>query len=338
MKKIIKVDDFSKITSNNNSSNKSSKREISKNIEEKINRIKNLKKLFLSTSKIIEQNNSNINNKPEINEEIAIKKTLQKIDKDFSSTTNKFYHSSLSSISYSPKFFNKKRMKSVKRKSKEKNEKIVVLKLNKKNNNDNYEIINDSFIKINQLKEERKIYSENFWTNNNQELSMHSIYGLHSNDLFKNKFEKKIKKSSNKNEINYNNYITDKHLKLNNLRKIKGENTSHFSSNAISNELINNYENFIFKKDINENKGKNLKDSSNNKSNNGIGTNKKINKGKNKLQYYSFKNIINGLTRNINLIDKSFSSSKGHNLKLLRNIDELIKYPYFSETQRESNR
>ena len=76
MKKIVKVDNFSKITSLNNSSNKSSNKEKSKNIEEKINRIKNLKKLFLSSSKLPEQNNSNLNNKPKLNEELKIKNLL----------------------------------------------------------------------------------------------------------------------------------------------------------------------------------------------------------------------------------------------------------------------
>ena len=254
MRKIVKIDNFSKITSLNNSSNKSSKKEASKNIEEKINRIKNLKKLFLSSSKLPEQNNSNINIKPEINQEIKIKNLLQKKDKNFSFTTNKFYHSSLSSVSFSPKVFNKKRIKSEKNK---KDEKIVVLKLNNKNYNDNYIIINDSFIKINKLNDDKKFYSTNFTTNYNQELSINSINELHSNNLFKNKIAK-IKKSSSNNEINYFNYIHQKHLKLNNLRKIKRENISHISSNAISNELLNRYENFMIKKDINENRDKNM--------------------------------------------------------------------------------
>ena len=324
MRKIVKIDNFSKITSLNNSSNKSSKKEASKNIEEKINRIKNLKKLFLSSSKLPEQNNSNINFKPEINQEIKIKNLLQKKDKNFSFTTNKFYHSSLSSVSFSPKVFNKKRIKSEKNK---KDEKIVVLKLNNKNNNDNYIIINDSFIKINKLNEDKKFYSTNFTTNYNQELSINSINELHSNNLFKNKIAK-IKKSSSNNEINYFNYIHQKHLKLNNLRKIKRENISHISSNAISNELLNRYENFMIKKDISENRDKNMESNLNNNNS------KKLNKGKNKLQFYSFKDIINGLTRNINLIGVSHSNE--FNLKLLRNLGELKKFPYLSKTKREN--
>ena len=327
MKKIVKVDNFSKITSLNNSSNKSSNKEKSKNIEEKINRIKNLKKLFLSSSKLPEQNNSNLNNKPKLNEELKIKNLLQKKDKNFSFTTNKFYHSSLSSVSFSPKFFNKKRIKSEKNK---KNEKIVVLQLNNKNTNDKYLIISDSFMKINKYNEDNKFYSTNFSTNYNQELSINSINELHSNNLFKNKISK-IKKSSSNNEINYFNYIHQKHLKLNNLRKIKRENISHVSSNAISNELLNKYENIMIKKDISDNREKIMEDYLNSKNNN---NSLKLKKGKNKLRFYSFKDIINGLTRNINLIGVSHSNE--FNLKLLRNIDELKKFPYLSKTQREN--
>ena len=116
MRKVQLVDISTKITSRDNSSNLSTKREISKNLEEKINYIKNLKKLFLSSSKLIGKNNSNINiinTKTARNEELNIKNALQK-KKKFNFTTNKFYHSSLASISYSPKIFNKKRIKTKK--------------------------------------------------------------------------------------------------------------------------------------------------------------------------------------------------------------------------------
>ena len=319
MKKILKVDNFSKITENNNSSNKSSKRERSKNIEEKINRIKNLKKLFLSSPQITERNDSNPNIKE--NEELNIKKIIQK-KKNLSKATNKFYHSSLASISFSPKVFNKKRMKSEKNKNQDK---VVILKLHNKNKDNNYEIIN--------VINEKKLYSTNFRNNNviihNQETSINSIYELHSNNFFKNGIYKKLKKSSSNNEINYFQYINKNNLKLNNLRKIKRENVSHISSNAISNEIMNKYENFMIKKDLNENEKQN--DFLNiNKYDN---IKKEILKDKKKLQYYYFKDIINNLTRNINLV--SVSPSKEFNLQLLRNIDDLRKNQYISNTQRD---
>ena len=112
MRKIKLVDNSTKITSRENSSVGSSKIQISKNIEEKINHIKNLKKLFLSSPNLLGKNNSNanINIKTVKNEELAIKNALQK-KKKVNFTANKFYHSSLASISYSPKIFNKKRIK-----------------------------------------------------------------------------------------------------------------------------------------------------------------------------------------------------------------------------------
>ena len=305
MRKVQLVDISTKITSRDNSSNLSTKREISKNLEEKINYIKNLKKLFLSSSKLIGKNNSNINiinTKTARNEELNIKNALQK-KKKFNFTTNKFYHSSLASISYSPKIFNKKRIKNEKNEKNKGKEKIIFLKLNNKNYRD---VIKNNIIKQDKHKKEDKkinINSTNFSTNNENIISIPS---LTKNKV--EKIEKKIKKSFSNNEINYIDYIhfiQKKNLKLNNIRKRKKENISYISSNAITNELLlNKYEN------------------------------KKTPKINNYLQIYSFKDIINDLTRNINLVNISHSN-EFNNLQLLRNLDEKIKFPNLTNTYRE---
>ena len=286
MRKIRLVDNSTKITSRENSSVGSSKIQISKNIEEKINHIKNLKKLFLSSPNLLGKNDSNaninINIKTVKNEELAIKNALQK-KKKANFTANKFYHSSLASISYSPKIFNKKRIKKIKTGKNENNkdrEKIVFLKLNNKNYR---EVIKDNLFKFDKFKKEyKKININNFSTNNENITSIPSIT--------KNTIEKKIKKSFSNNELDYMRYINKKNLRLNNLRKKKKENVTYISSNAITNESLNKYEN------------------------------KKSTKIKNKLQIYSFKDIINDLTRNVNLVN--ISNSKEFNLQLLRKLEE----------------
>ena len=89
---------------------------------------------------------------------------------------------------------------------------------------------------------------------------------------------------------------------------------------------MNNYENIIINKNVKENEKK----SDDNH------LNQKIAKNKNILKYYSFNDIINGLTRNINVVNTS--TSKELQLKLLRKIDELIKNPSLSNITKEENK
>ena len=328
MKKIRKVDGFSKISINNNSSQKSSIKEKSFNIESKVSHLKNLKKLYLISPKLSPQvkshttkNNLNI-------------KLLEKKYKNFLGTTNKFYHSSLSSLSYSRISNERKKMKSEKFDIKGNKDKIVILKLNNKNNSYNYATNHVKIIPLNKTKTEN-IYSTNFTSNNNsdnkmtyyQETSNPSINEFHSaKNFYKKKNKQQIKQSDN--NIDYLEFINKKYQKLNNIRKNK-KNSSHISSNAISNDFMNKYENFMTKKDYNENNKKN--DDYIIKNNDG---NKSI-KNQNKLQYYSFNDIISGLYRNINLIEPSPSIES--NLKLLRDLDELIELPSIPNIQEEKD-
>ena len=328
MKKIRKVDGFSKISINNNSSQKSSIKEKSFNIESKVSHLKNLKKLYLISPKLSPQAKSNTT-KNNLNI-----KLLEKKYKNFLGTTNKFYHSSLSSLSYSRISNERKKMKSEKFDIKGNKDKIVILKLNNKNNSYNYATNHVKIIPLNKTKTEN-IYSTNFTSNNNsdnkmtyyQETSNPSINEFHSaKNFYKKKNKQQIKQSDN--NIDYLEFINKKYQKLNNIRKNK-KNSSHISSNAISNDFMNKYENFMTKKDYNENNKKN--DDYIIKNNDG---NKSI-KNQNKLQYYSFNDIISGLYRNINLIEPSPSIES--NLKLLRDLDELIELPSIPNIQEEKD-
>ena len=213
----------------------------------------------------------------------------KKILKNFSSTTNKLYHSSLSCLSYSN--VSNDRTKINRNLNDIKKEKIIVLKFKNK-------------------------FDQN---------SLGSSNAIYLHNLFKEKNEKKIKKSFSNNDLNYIKYINKKKIRFNHLRNIKRKNISYMSSNAISNDLINNYENFMITPHLNE-KGKKLDD---------IPLKKRITKNKNKLKYYSFNDIINGLTRNINIVNTS--TSKELHLKLLRKIDELVKFPSLSSIKQEEN-
>ena len=287
MKQVQLIDTFSKISiSNNNSLNKTITREGSKNIDENIKNIKNMKKLFLISPKISVKNGSN-----QTDNIINIKPLNKKILKNFSSTTNKFYHSSLACLSYSN--VNNERKKIKNDSNSIKKEKIIVLK----------------------FKNKKKL----------EENNMCSLNAIRIQNLIKEKNVKKIKKSFSNNDLNYNKYINKKirfsHLRNNNKRK----NISYISSNAISNDLINNYENIMMKQNLNE-KEKKIDEND---------LRKKITKNKNKLKYYSFNDIINSLTRNINIVNTS--NSKELHLKLLRKIDELVKFPSISNIKSEEN-
>jgi len=294
MKKIIKVDTYSKTTTINNiSTNKSSKREKSFNIEEKINNVKNLKKLFLISPKIFEENKMN-----KTDNKLNIQTINRKKLKYLSSTSNKFYHSSLSSLSYTHINNERKKINYFKNNQKEK-EKIIILELNKKINNE-----------MNlRLNEEKKMN----YTNNN---------------YIKIKTPRNIEKNLVNKDINYFRYINKKYKKINNLRKIKNKNLSHISSNAISNELLNQYENYMINKDIKESEKKDDV-----KNNNDTNISKKINKVNNKLLYYSFNNIINDLTRNVDLV--SLSSPNEYHVKLLRNTNDIENFPSMPNIQRD---
>ena len=245
MKIIQKTDTFSKTTASNISTYKSSRREKYFNIEEKINNIKNLKKLFLISPKIFEENKIN-----KTDNKLNIKTINSKKIKYLSSTTNKFYHSSLSSLSYSHINNERKKIKYDKNNQNEKEkEKIIILKLNKIKKN-------EMNLRLNRINEEKKM-------------------NLTNNTFIKIKIPRKENNSSN-NDTNYFRYINKKYKKINNLRKIKSNNISHISSNAISNELLNKYENFMINKDIKENEKKSDKI-------NDINTNNKIDKVKKKL-------------------------------------------------------
>lgn len=286
MKQVQLIDNFSKITiSNNNSINKSISKEVAKNIDENLKNIKNMKRLFLISPKISFKNDSN-----QTDNILNIKPLNKKILKNFSSTTNKFYHSSLSCLSYSN--VNNERKKINRDSNNINKEKIIVLKFKTKK------------------KEE----------NNN----MRSLNAIRIQNLFKEKNVKKIKKSFSNNDLNYNKYINKK-IRFSHLRNNKRKNISYISSNAISNDLINNYENIMMNQNLNV-KEKKLDDNH---------LKKKITKDKNKLKYYSFNDIINSLTRNINIVNTS--TSKELHLKLLRKIDELVKFPSISNIKSEEN-
>ena len=164
-----------------------------------------------------------------------------------------------------------------------------------------------------------------FKKNKIDDKAFHSLHAVRSKNLLKIKNAKKIKKSFSNNDVSYAKYMNRKKFKLTHLRNI-GRNISYFSSNAISNDLMNNYENIIINKNVKENEKK----SDDNH------LNQKIAKNKNILKYYSFNDIINGLTRNINVVNTS--TSKELQLKLLRKIDELIKNPSLSNITKEENK
>ena len=284
MKKIQLINNFSKITTPNTSTNNIITKEIAKNIDENLKNIKSIKKLFLINPKISQQNKSN-----QTDNHLNMKISNKKILKNFSSTTNKLYHSSLSCLSYSN--VSNDRTKINRNLNDIKKEKIIVLQFKNK-------------------------FDQN---------SLGSSNAIYLHNLFKEKNEKKIKKSFSNNDLNYIKYINKKKIRFNHLRNIKRKNISYMSSNAISNDLINNYENFMITPHLNE-KGKKLDD---------IPLKKRITKNKNKLKYYSFNDIINGLTRNINIVNTS--TSKELHLKLLRKIDELVKFPSLSSIKQEEN-
>ena len=285
MKRIQLIDNFSKIASLNNSTNKTTSKEVSKNIDDNLQNIKNLKKLFLISPDLSQQNQTS-----QTDNQLNIKTINKKILKNFSSTTNKFYHSSLSSLSYSK--VNNERKKINRDLSNPNKEKIIILKFKK---------------------------------NKIDDKAFHSLHAVRSKNLLKIKNAKKIKKSFSNNDVSYAKYMNRKKFKLTHLRNI-GRNISYFSSNAISNDLMNNYENIIINKNVKENEKK----SDDNH------LNQKIAKNKNILKYYSFNDIINGLTRNINVVNTS--TSKELQLKLLRKIDELIKNPSLSNITKEENK
>ena len=284
MKQIQLINNFSKITTPNTSTNNVITKEIAKNIDENLKNIKSIKKLFLINPKISQQNKSN-----QTDNHLNMKISNKKILKNFSSTTNKLYHSSLSCLSYSN--VSNDRTKINRNLNDIKKEKIIVLQFKNK-------------------------FDQN---------SLGSSNAIYLHNLFKEKNEKKIKKSFSNNDLNYIKYINKKKIRFNHLRNIKRKNISYMSSNAISNDLINNYENFMITPHLNE-KGKKLDD---------IPLKKRITKNKNKLKYYSFNDIINGLTRNINIVNTS--TSKELHLKLLRKIDELVKFPSLSSIKQEEN-
>ena len=284
MKQIQLINNFSKITTPNTSTNNIITKEIAKNIDENLKNIKSIKKLFLINPKISQQNKSN-----QTDNHLNMKISNKKILKNFSSTTNKLYHSSLSCLSYSN--VSNDRTKINRNLNDIKKEKIIVLQFKNK-------------------------FDQN---------SLGSSNAIYLHNLFKEKNEKKIKKSFSNNDLNYIKYINKKKIRFNHLRNIKRKNISYMSSNAISNDLINNYENFMITPHLNE-KGKKLDD---------IPLKKRITKNKNKLKYYSFNDIINGLTRNINIVNTS--TSKELHLKLLRKIDELVKFPSLSSIKQEEN-
>ena len=284
MKQVQLINNFSKITTPNSSTNNVITKEVSKNIDENLKNIKSIKKLFLINPKISQQNKSN-----QTDNHLNMKISNKKILKNFSSTTNKLYHSSLSCLSYSN--VSNDRTKINRNINNTKKEKIIVLQFKNK-------------------------FDQN---------SLGSSNGIYLHNLFKEKNEKKIKKSFSNNDLNYIKYINKKKIRFNHLRNIKRKNISYMSSNAISNDLINNYENFMITPHLNE-KGKKLDD---------IPLKKRITKNKNKLKYYSFNDIINGLTRNINIVNTS--TSKELHLKLLRKIDELVKFPSISSIKQEEN-
>ena len=287
MKQVQLIDNFSKISiSNNNSINKTITKECAKNIDENLKNIKNIKQLFLVSPKISFKNDSN-----QTDNILNIKPLNKKILKKFSSTTNKFYHSSLSCLSYSN--VNNERKKINRDINNINKEKIIVLKFKKKN---------------------KKIEDKN----------LRSLNAIRIHNLFKEKNTKKIKKSFSNNDLNYNKYISKK-IRFSHLRNNKRKNISYISSNALSNDLVNNYENIMINQNLNE---KEKKSDDNN-------LKKKITKNKNKLKYYSFNDIINGLTRNINIVNTS--TSKELHLKLLRKIDELVKFPSISNIKSEEN-
>ena len=284
MKQVQLINNFSKITTPNTSTNNVITKEIAKNIDENLKNIKSIKKLFLINPKISQQNKSN-----QTDNHLNMKISNKKILKNFSSTTNKLYHSSLSCLSYSN--VSNDRTKINRNLNDIKKEKIIVLQFKNK-------------------------FDQN---------SLGSSNAIYLHNLFKEKNEKKIKKSFSNNDLNYIKYINKKKIRFNHLRNIKRKNISYMSSNAISNDLINNYENFMITPHLNE-KGKKLDD---------IPLKKRITKNKNKLKYYSFNDIINGLTRNINIVNTS--TSKELHLKLLRKIDELVKFPSLSSIKQEEN-
>ena len=284
MKQVQLINNFSKITTPNSSTNNVITKEVSKNIDENLKNIKSIKKLLLINPKISQQNKSN-----QTDNHLNMKISNKKILKNFSTTTNKLYHSSLSCLSYSN--VSNDRTKINRNLNNTKKEKIIVLQFKNK-------------------------FDQN---------SLGSSNGIYLHNLFKEKNEKKIKKSFSNNDLNYIKYINKKKIRFNHLRNIKRKNISYMSSNAISNDLINNYENFMITPHLNE-KGKKLDD---------IPLKKRITKNKNKLKYYSFNDIINGLTRNINIVNTS--NSKELHLKLLRKIDELVKFPSISNIKQEEN-
>ena len=88
------------------------------------------------------------------------------------------------------------------------------------------------------------------------------------------------------------------------------------SKNSISIDLFKKYENLVMKKEEE-------KDNMNSISISNYYNEEKKKNTNNKVQYYYFTDIINHLTRNINLVNNS-SPVKELRLKLLRNLDNMI--------------
>ena len=195
MKQVQLIDNFSKITTPNTSTNNIITKEIAKNIDENLKNIKSIKKLFLINPKISQQNKSN-----QTDNHLNMKISNKKILKNFSSTTNKLYHSSLSCLSYSN--VSNDRTKINRNLNDIKKEKIIVLQFKNK-------------------------FDQN---------SLGSSNAIYLHNLFKEKNEKKIKKSFSNNDLNYIKYINKKKIRFNHLRNIKRKNISYMSSNAISND------------------------------------------------------------------------------------------------------
>ena len=192
-----------------------------------------------------------------------------------------------------------------------------------------YSNINSERKKINfdanNINKEKIIVLELDNKNKFNENIMPSIQELNTQDLLNEKNMKKIKKSLSNNEPNYTKNINKKKYKIKHLRNNKRKNFNNVSSKAISNDVINSNENSIM--------NKNLSQSTKKTGDNNL--NKKIVKNKRKINYYSFNDIINGLTRNVNVVNSS--NSKEIHLKLLRKLDELIQFPSLNSTRQDDS-
>ena len=230
-----------------------------KNLEQNLNRIKNLKNLFILSPKNTKQINSEINSN-----KLNIKTIRNNHLKSLSSTMNKFYHSFHSSSLAN---------KSAKKKFKEK---IICLELKNNKNIDNIFKIKSAVKNISDNKKE------------------------YENDYFK-KFLYEKKNNLRKNKKNK---FNDTSSPMSN------------SKNSISIDLFKKYENLVMKKEEE-------KDNMNSISISNYYNEEKKKNTNNKVQYYYFTDIINHLTRNINLVNNS-SPVKELRLKLLRNLDNMI--------------